>query len=805
MESASPSDDNVAAAEDTDMSVDEGQDPTVLLLQQRWNELSKNQNLDADTVAELKKLCSNKKFLGASEDRQLGLLEITYDLTDDQAKSALELILGRSVHTSGDTNGRGAKIVDGLETDLSHTMDFDAFSNRITKLFEWHTNAALQTKYLAPYFALVQSSGMGKTKLFLELRNQTKNSDIQCMTILCVDAGLPKDVEWRFYNHVLDIDVKPVGRALVETVWKKMDIILKDCKCTKIVLLFDEAQGLMRGTDVYGKGSLVFRAIRWWLRQKRTKSVVASFAGTSAKLSNFFPPDPPNVGGVSRNADIQYVNYNDKDEKDDKKLYPPFFELNTIGCLRGEIAEPGFPQSLMYGRPLFAYYNQQKTMDTTKQLDFAKRLVLSHIEDYAERLPSCFSVLGARVHMGAVNSFDTLSTLVSSGYACLVDFQQQESDKSTPVARLTFMPDPLCATLAMRFMDDKWNDSVVMGRCRKFWVEQARKAFSTNLCLPEKGDAGEIFAALYMLFCGDILRKEANTSLATFSVSLDEWFKLLKNGGRRALSSSLPSINERVDGIAVLTENLISKVESPSSKEDAEINPGISTATRSSAKRQKGSQDAQTVCTVSFVQICRNDFRANSFCKESVLKHRFLAGLATYTYKNCKAIDIAASIRVVRNSQPTYHPLLISVKNWAKVTKGDVVGWLSSIMALLREMRQFESSSPPPSAVCLVILLGCNNPPQMNGDNLDSESLERFPSEDVYRLVLVPKDDDFGVSEAIGQLGVASERPEIYSSHGFIASEDSPDNLLRSNSVNENHVSELFNAIKLAESKQNVA
>ena len=38
--------------------------------------------------------------------------------------------------------------------------------------------------------------------------------------------------------------------------------------------------------------------------------------------------------------------------------------------------------------------------------------------------------------MGAVNSFHTLSTLISSGYACLVDFRQQDDIKSTPVARV---------------------------------------------------------------------------------------------------------------------------------------------------------------------------------------------------------------------------------------------------------------------------------------------------------------------------------------------------------------------------------
>ena len=94
--------------------------------------------------------------------------------------------------------------------------------------------------------------------------------------------------------------------------------------------------------------------------------------------------------------------------------------------------------------------------------------------------------------MGIVNSFHTLSTLISSGYACLVDFRQQADIKSTPVARVSFMPDPVCATLAMRFMNENWRFGELKGKGRKFWVEQAEKAFTTKLCLPDKDDAGEI-------------------------------------------------------------------------------------------------------------------------------------------------------------------------------------------------------------------------------------------------------------------------------------------------------------------------
>ena len=173
----------------------------------------------------------------------------------------------------------------------------------------------------------------------------------------------------------------------------------------------------------------------------------------------------------------------------------------------------------------------------------------------------------------------------------------------------------------------------------------------------------------------------------------------------------------------------------------------------------------------------------------------YRAGLGSYAFKNCKAFDIYASIRVVGEpeSQISYHPLLVSVKNWAKVTKGDVQGWVSTMMSFLNALRPGED----PSAVCLIILLGCSNAPNMTGDNLHSQSLKPFPAVHVFRLVHV-HGDEFGVSEAIRNLGACSELSEIYSSHAFMACENSADNLLRTSSVNQEKVNELFGALKLS-------
>jgi len=350
------------------------------------------------------------------------------------------------------------------------------------------------------------------------------------------------------------------------------------------------------------------------------------------------------------------------------------------------------------------------------------------------------------------------------GIRGLFDFQQQESMSGTPWAHLTFMPDPLCATLAMRYMDVEWNKWGFQGRDGKFWVEQAEKAFSTKLCLPEKGDVGEIFAALYMLLCGDILRKEedkkkekekgSNQISASFSVLIDDWFGLLKTGGK-------------------------------AKNADAD-------------KTTHTGKDKHV--TISFVQVCRNDFRSNSFGKKKVLQRMYMSGLASYAYKNCKAIDIASSIKVVHDSEISYHPLLISVKNWVTVWKSDVSSWLSSLKKFVEEMRPNDKEVP--AALCLIILLGCSNPPDMQGGELSDDKLDPFPDQDVYRLVTVPEQDEFGISNAIHKLGMVSEDCEIYSSHGFLYSETDTSVLLRKKSKKTEQLQKLFEGLNGLDSNE---
>ena len=80
-------------------------------------------------------------------------------------------------------SSRVAGIYFGMDAPLKHTFDTTRFHARILALFDWHNNAKETKTYMAPYFPLIQSSGMGKTKLLYEFRKNATSSDMDCKII----------------------------------------------------------------------------------------------------------------------------------------------------------------------------------------------------------------------------------------------------------------------------------------------------------------------------------------------------------------------------------------------------------------------------------------------------------------------------------------------------------------------------------------------------------------------------------------------------------------------------------------------
>lgn len=107
-------------------------------------------------------------------------------------------------------------------------------------------------QWLAPYFAMVQSSGMGKTKLLLEafqLLNQD-HSGYACRLLLCTPRTTNMDNLPPIYRGQ-GLQLVPDKNELVDHLWQQLDGMIaafaapKSEPPTKAVLLIDEAQWLL--------------------------------------------------------------------------------------------------------------------------------------------------------------------------------------------------------------------------------------------------------------------------------------------------------------------------------------------------------------------------------------------------------------------------------------------------------------------------------------------------------------------------------------------------------------------------------
>ena len=196
------------------------------------------------------------------------------------------------------------------------------FHQRVEGTFEWFTTE--HKTHISPSFAMIQSSGMGKTKLMKEYK--TRFSHIHnCTALLLLCTEGTNNVPANILHHFDGIlDVKSSEKR--ENILQQLDSLIPNSimkSKSKVLLLVDEAQLLTQ------KDPGLYDAVRWWLRQVRsTPQIVAVFAaGTLMSLANYQISGPPL--GSSRDPDVEYTNFNTRDTEalaNDRKLrlYEPF-------------------------------------------------------------------------------------------------------------------------------------------------------------------------------------------------------------------------------------------------------------------------------------------------------------------------------------------------------------------------------------------------------------------------------------------------------------------------------------------------
>ena len=563
---------------------------------------------------------------------------------------------------------------------------------------------------MAPYLPLIQSSGMGKTKLLYELRQHLNADSEQTYTtilVLCGSGDLEGDM-LQTYNEAIELEEcmkrEPDPRLKYRKVEKEMEYLCRYSRGKPLILLFDEAQNILVGKDNY-----LFNCIQWWLskKQKNPQKVVAVFAGTTLQFADI-PREPPE----SKDWGEYYM--------DGSQPYPPFYQLHTMGCLLRTRKPPGpntteYDESYMYGRPLFAKMGERKLLGDKSEADILRRLVLSHVDSWWDRIDSCFSVLATRVQMGQT-SFQIASALVSRGYAVLsgLDMEQKK------VAEICHMPDPVCARLAMCLMKEDWKSEHqnLLGKSQHFWVSKMAEIFSDQTCIPSAGDEGEVFAAMYLLFCADMLRflKHDNDDCRTFSVSLTSWIYLLVHGGGEPEDVVLDTID----------------------------------------------------ASVCFIQVTQNYLRfadsMEAWTSQHFLEHLYRSRSAFYVYQDCSVFDIFGSIRYNGKDEPEYFPMLISIVSIPKFSPSEAMSSCCAMEMMLTKAKCY-------GGLCILLVLGRTTKTEFDDDLLLTiDDLKNIPNEIVAKVVEIPNDDAFDITRQFwGITSTGTELGEIYASHSFLS------------------------------------
>ena len=553
--------------------------------------------------------------------------------------------------------------------------------------------------YVAPYFCMIQSSGMGKTRLLYEYRNLTRSQDIT------------DDDKTRWY------EAKTILSGPIELVAAEKGIFDWTFSVSLSAIQIE---------------AFKFRCIRLWLRQIRTDiRFVAVFTGTSPALENYKIHSDTSITPVSDSRWMQSLPR--KFYKKGSRTFSPFTTFTTIGCQlhvcgnEDNNSQTEYEKAVAYGRPLFSIMQANSDLDR-KLPKILRRMVLqSEPNDWMKNRLSCLSILGTRVQMGST-SRAVVSDLVAKGYANLVDLTDD-------AAKFMYPTDAVCARLAAGMMTSEWKLAEYRGQCPTFWTCKAKELYSSGLCRPEKGDFGQVMVALYVLFCADKLRAQADSllKLQSISVPLGSWASCVIRGGN---------------------------------DEDETV------VERTTPKRQKQSSCLEEVTKkansvrLSCWQFCRNylrDYGTNwtCFADQSFLGHLYRSGTVFFTFSGCPLMD-AVSVLYYVGCQ-NYAPLFLSIQS-------TLYGSPHEARNLCSEMANKAKEGKVTKGLCLVVVYGSNAGTSSDGDLTFSQTKCAQVAEGylVQAVVRIPSNDSFGISDALARLTEDVDVSEVHASHSFV-------------------------------------
>jgi len=144
-----------------------------------------------------------------------------------------------------------SKTTYNLNTERKQHLDLQQFARRVFQLLAWHVDGNQRCKYVAPYVPLVQSGGMGKTKLMYDLKTEITSADaskvitalqaefpflrsdtkISCKMILCyTQSDITQLADDGYYDDILVpesiINDSMYHEDIAYRMWRKLDNLI---------------------------------------------------------------------------------------------------------------------------------------------------------------------------------------------------------------------------------------------------------------------------------------------------------------------------------------------------------------------------------------------------------------------------------------------------------------------------------------------------------------------------------------------------------------------------------------------------
>ncbi|MEL7196635.1 MAG: hypothetical protein AAFO96_29720, partial [Bacteroidota bacterium] len=280
-------------------------------------------------------------------------------------------------------------------------------------------------------------------------------------------------------------------------------------------------------------------------------------------------------------------------------------------------------------------------------------------------------------------------------------------------------------------MDQKWsmhtgNNRKVKGKDKKFWVKAASTLFKEGICTPEKGNVGEVFVALYFLFCADMLRTD---DYNTFSVDLLSWWELLKSGGggRQSFSTSTGQsegdTSKKRGALSPLMddERSAKKQKTTFDSLDQQITEHVANTspTKASDDPTEASELKNNGASITFsaIQVCRNYIRSyndswSTFRHQGFLESLYKSGVGFYVFAGCHVIDMVFALRVQQKDEmPSFIPLVVSVKSRVSFSEKEAQ---TECARMTSKMKKTKASC---GALCLLVVLGGYEKGMVNEEN----------------------------------------------------------------------------------------